>query len=61
MILAMNIAQISLFVICVEVIIYLLLENLHDCTFKECHATGQTLLIVILIVLDTDRQYSKLI
>ena len=39
MILAMNIAQISLFVICVEVIIYLLLENLHDCTFKECHGT----------------------
>ena len=27
-------ATISVFVICVEAIIYLLLYNLHDCTFK---------------------------
>ena len=27
-------AKISVFVICVEAIIYLLLYNLHDCTFK---------------------------
>ena len=27
-------AKISAFVICVEVIIYLLLDNLHDCTFN---------------------------
>ena len=27
-------AQISVFVICVEVIVYSLLYNLHDCTFK---------------------------
>ena len=27
-------AKISVFVICVEAIIYLLLCNLHDCTFK---------------------------
>ena len=27
-------AEISVFVICVEAIIYLLLYNLHDCTFK---------------------------
>ena len=27
-------AKISAFVICVEAIIYLLLYNLHDCTFK---------------------------
>ena len=27
-------AKISGFLICVEVIIYLLLDNLHDCTFK---------------------------
>ena len=27
-------AKISVFVICVEAIIYLLLFNLHDCTFK---------------------------
>ena len=27
-------AKISVFVICVEVIIYLLLHNLHDCTFN---------------------------
>ena len=31
---AMN-AKISVFVICVETIIYLLLHNLHDCTFKK--------------------------
>ena len=30
---AMN-AIISVFVICFEAIIYLLLHNLHDCTFK---------------------------
>ena len=28
-------AKISEFVICVEAIIYLLLYNLHDCTFKH--------------------------
>ena len=28
-------AKISMFVICVEAIIYLLLYNLHDCTFNE--------------------------
>ena len=28
-------AKISVFVICVEVIIYLLLYNLHDCTFNK--------------------------
>ena len=27
-------AQISMLVVCVEKIIYLLLYNLHDCTFK---------------------------
>ena len=27
-------AKVSVFVICVEAIIYLLLYNLHDCTFK---------------------------
>ena len=27
-------AKISVFVICVEAIMYLLLHNLHDCTFK---------------------------
>ena len=32
---AMN-AKISVSVICVEAIIYLLLYNLHDCTFKYC-------------------------
>ena len=31
---AMN-AKISVFVICVEAIIHLLLYNLHDCTFKD--------------------------
>ena len=28
-------AKISVFVICVEAIIYLLLYNLHDCTFNS--------------------------
>ena len=28
-------AKISVFVICVEDIIYLLLHDLHDCTFKN--------------------------
>ena len=28
-------AKISVFVTCLEVIIYLLLNNLHDCTFKK--------------------------
>ena len=28
-------SKISVFVICVEVIIYLLLDNLHDFTFKQ--------------------------
>ena len=28
-------AKISLIIICVEAIIYLLLYNLHDCTFKS--------------------------
>ena len=34
-------AKMSVFVICVETIIYLLLYNLHDCTFKE-KPTGKT-------------------
>ena len=28
-------AKLSVFVICVEAIVYLLLYNLHDCTFKQ--------------------------
>ena len=28
-------AKISVFLICVEAIIYVLLYNLHDCTFKQ--------------------------
>ena len=32
-------AEISLFVICVEAIIYLLLYDLHDCTFKFVQVT----------------------
>ena len=28
-------AKISVFIICVEAIIYLLLYSLHDCTFKK--------------------------
>ena len=29
-------AKILVFVICIEAIIYLLLYNLHDCTFNMC-------------------------
>ena len=31
-------AKKSMFVISVEVLIYLLLENLHDCTFQELNS-----------------------
>ena len=34
LVVSMN-TKISVFVICVEAIIYLLLHNLHDCTFKH--------------------------
>ena len=34
-------AKISVFAICVEVIIYLLLYNLHDCTLKNCKLPGR--------------------
>ena len=37
-------AKISVFVICVEVITYLLLGNLHDCTFNKKHSVGSFLL-----------------
>ena len=32
-------AKISVFVICFEGIIYMLLHNLHDCTFKQLLTT----------------------
>ena len=32
-------AKISVFVICVEAIMYLLLYNLHDCAFNKAHYT----------------------
>ena len=34
-------AKISVFVICVEAIIYLLLNNFHDCTFKGLQGRGR--------------------
>ena len=37
-------AKISVFVICVQAIIYLLLYNLHDCTFKVKNRIAPTLL-----------------
>ena len=36
-------AKISVYVICAEAIIYLLLYNLHDCTFKYIFAPAVTL------------------
>ena len=38
---AMNV-KISVFVICVEAIIYLLLYNLHECTFNSWHHNYET-------------------
>ena len=40
-------AKISVFVIYVEPIIYLLLYNLHDCTFKVNYNIGLRILIGI--------------
>ena len=37
---AMN-AKISVFIVCAEAIIYLLLYYLHDCTFKTEQENGQ--------------------
>ena len=38
-------ANISVFVICVKVIIYLLLYNLHDCTFNKLQIQQQEFLL----------------
>ena len=35
-------AKISVFVICVEAITYLLLYDLHDCTFNDLSPISQT-------------------
>ena len=43
-------AKISLFVICVEAIIYLLLYNLHDCTFYHKIRAKATIKIVKLFL-----------
>ena len=40
-------AKISGFVICVEVIIYLLLGNLHDCTFHALSENRNTHVIFL--------------
>ena len=42
--LVMN-GEISVFCICVEAIMYLLLYNLHDCTFKEKFPVGSPFLV----------------
>ena len=39
-------AKISVFVICVEAIIYLLLHNLHDCTFNNTSAAGAAVIMI---------------
>ena len=44
---AMNV-KISVFVISVEAIIYLLLYNLHDCTFK-CFKSGYSFEIIMIL------------
>ena len=42
-------AKISMFVTCVEATIYVLLYNLHDCTFNNHNHSGieKTLLIIV--------------
>ena len=40
-------AKISVVVICVEAIIYLLLHNLHDCTFKVLKPESEILKIYV--------------
>ena len=42
------IAKISVFVICVEAIIYLLLYDLNDCTFKRTFNFGSIRVIILL-------------
>ena len=37
-------AKISVFVIRVEAIIYLLLHNLHDCTFKDMNRNKEVII-----------------
>ena len=48
-------AKISVFVICVEIIIDMLLFNLHDCTFK-----AKTLLTSIIVNEHTEKLKRKL-
>ena len=44
-------AKISVFVTCLEVIIYLLLNNLRDCTFKRSTFTIDVIMIMIMIMI----------
>ena len=41
-------AKILVFVICIKAIIYLLLNNLYDCTFKQINNKSFYLLLIIL-------------
>ena len=43
-------AKVPAFVICVEASIYLLLYNLHDCTFKEINFPWQYISLLCLYV-----------
>ena len=45
-------AKISVFVFFVEEIIYLLLHNLHDCTFKHCLGKGTAAHPPFLLLID---------
>ena len=44
-------AKISVFVTCLEGIIYLLLNNLRDCTFKRSAFTIDVIMIMIMIMI----------
>ena len=47
-------AKISVFIICVDAIIYLLLDKLHDCTFKEVTVTKLVDKFYVLCLLSED-------
>ena len=43
-------AKLSVFIICVEMIIYLLLNNLYDCTFNPSNIAFQSKCIIEVVL-----------
>ena len=52
-------AKISVFVICVEAIVYLLLYNFHDCTFDEIHTFAKWLFTFKKFVHETEKNWTN--